>query len=342
MDWHEAQFYQTLENGDVVCRLCPHACRLADGQRGRCRVRHNRGGRLYSANYGFVSSLAVDPIEKKPLYHFFPGRQIVSVGSVGCNLQCFFCQNYSISQVCESENDYGRRMSCSEIVEYALQQVDNLGIAYTYNEPSVWAEFMLDTAQLAAARGLRNVMVTNGYILGSPLEQILSVVDAFNVDLKGFSERFYADGTGASLKPVLRTIARIAKSGRHLELTNLIVPSLNDRPEAFTDMVKWISQETGPDTVLHLSRYYPRYKATHSPTPEPVLTALREIALKHLSFVYLGNVATTEGSNTYCPVCSSLAISRQGYRLTFHAYEAGRCTQCGHILCVDSERQPVK
>ncbi len=331
----EALFYIKLEDKKVKCRLCPHECEISNGKFGICKVRINKNGELFTENYGLVSSVGFDPIEKKPLYHFYPGSEILSVGSIGCNLQCDFCQNWQISQI--SETDFKReskRYRNSEIIELALSKENNIGIAYTYNEPTVFFEFMLEMAISAKEKGLKNVMVTNGFINKDPLNKLNQFIDAYNVDLKAFIDDFYIKYTKSQLEPVKETLINISNAGKHLEITNLVIPGLNDSPEKFEEMVKWIKENTGEKTVLHISRYFPSYKFKEEPTSVEKIFKLYEIAKKHLKYVYLGNLMLSEGSNTYCPECNELIIERSGYNTRLVALnKQGDCSSCGnHIL----------
>ncbi|MEE4257424.1 MAG: AmmeMemoRadiSam system radical SAM enzyme [Bacteroidales bacterium] len=326
----KASFYNSLENDAVQCVLCPHECRLDPGKTGICRVRTNTDGILMSDNYGKLCSLHLDPIEKKPLYHYHPGRNILSVGSVGCNLHCRFCQNWEISQTAVKDYPYLNEYTPGSIVDLALEEKDNLGIAYTYNEPTVWYEYMLDIARLAAGKGLKNVMVTNGFINTEPLRELMPVMHAFSVDLKAFTENFYRRLTSSSLAPVLESLKTIREHGRHLEITNLLIPDQNDDEKDFRRMLEWIQKELGKETVLHISRFFPTYKLIHNSTPEALLLKFYDIAREYLDFVYLGNLHSDRGKDTLCPECSHLLISRTGYRTSLKGLdEHGKCEKCG-------------
>ncbi len=326
----KAAYVEQGKNSEAICHLCPHHCTVREGKSGICRVRTNHGGILYSANYGKVCSMSMDPIEKKPLYHFFPGRNILSAGSVGCNLQCLFCQNYEISQTGVDEYPHLHDYSPADILSFASRDPDNLGIAYTYNEPAVWYEFMYDIARLASQKGLKNVMVTNGYISPEPLEDIFPYMDAFGVDLKAFTDRFYKKLTHSTLDPVLDTLKRIRKAGKHLEITNLIIPGENDDDETFENMVRWIAKNLGKETVLHLSKYFPTYKLSHPSTPASTLERLAGMASKHLDYVFIGNTWTKNGQNTRCPSCGNLVIRRTGYSTSKPGLDKdGKCMKCG-------------
>ena len=319
----EARFYERIDSGRVKCGLCPHRCLLGDGKTGLCGVRTNRGGTLYTSIYGEVSAISMDPIEKKPLYHFFPGKPILSVGTVGCSFRCGFCQNYHISQDPGYPTEY---KSPEETVALARKN-GSLGIAYTYSEPMVWYEWVIDTCRLARKKGLKNVFVTNGYINRMPLEKLLEYGDAFNIDLKSFNEEFYKKHVGGTLGPVLETIAEISKREEiTLEVTTLIIPGHNDSDGEMERLVSWLSG-LRPDIPYHLSAYYPMYKFSAPPTPVSTLRHLKAIADKKLRYVYLGNVSGE--SNSRCANCNAVLVRRSGYRVEIENYENGRCTSCG-------------
>lgn len=326
----EALFYTKLDDKQVQCELCPWNCVLSPDQIGNCKVRSNNNGSLITEVYNKVAALGTDPIEKKPLYHFYPGKNILSIGEVGCNLHCNFCQNHRISQ-CEAKQFSGfHNISSKQIVKEALKTYNNIGIAYTYNEPFTFYEFLLETAVLAKSKGLKNVVVSNGYINRKPLEKLLPFIDAFNIDLKAFSEEFYHKHTKGKLQPVLETIKTIALNKTHLEITNLIIPGLNDNKNEFEKMVKWIATELGEEIPLHLSRYYPQFKLDIPPTPIETLNSLFTIAKQHLQHVFLGNVSDTEKSSTYCNACSELLIQRNQYKTELLGIsEDGKCKNCG-------------
>jgi len=327
----QALFFDKIKEDEVNCKLCPHNCHIKTGKRGICRVRKNIDGILYSENYGKVSSLNFDPIEKKPLYHFFPGKTIFSIGSVGCNLSCKFCQNWDIAQA--SVDDYPNLRTCSvnEIVRIAAQKAENIGIAYTYNEPIVWYEFMLEIAKQAKFERLKNVIVSNGFINKTPLEELVKYIDAFSVDLKAYTETFYRSYTSSQLDPVKSSLKFIQESGRHLEITNLVIPTLNDDEKIFEEMINWIAEELSEDIVLHLSRYFPGHKMNIEATPISKLTHLYKIAAKRLKYVYLGNVGySSGGNNTFCSNCDKLLIKRQGYFTSITGLDSeGNCRYCG-------------
>lgn len=329
----KARYYKPLQDSKALCELCPHLCKIAEGKTGICKVRKNEEGTLYSANYGRICSMHTDPIEKKPLYHFFPGRNILSAGSIGCNLRCRFCQNWEISQSDVEDFSLTGIVSPGEIVSKAKSQQDNIGIAYTYNEPTVWYEFMYDTAVQAHEEGLKNVMVTNGFITPEPLRDLIPFMDAFNVDLKGFSDSFYRSFTSSKLEPVLDSLKTIREEGRHLEVTHLLIPETNDDIALFEKMIRWIVQNLGRETVLHLSRYFPSYRMSTGPTPVATLREFYESARQELDYVYIGNVIDSEGQNTECRKCGSAVIQRMRYMTKLTGLnENGTCSHCGEQI----------
>jgi len=329
----EAKFYTKHENGQLQCLLCPHECILKPDQAGICRVRKNMEGVLISENYGNVCSLHLDPIEKKPLYHFYPGKNILSVGSVGCNLHCKFCQNWEISQTSVKDYPYLKEYSPEQILDIASSEGGNIGLAYTYNEPTVWFEFMLDIAMKASEEGLKNVMVTNGFINPEPLQELLPYIHAFSIDLKAFTEAFYKHLTSSSLGPVLETLKTVRASGRHLEITNLLIPDENDSEKDFRVMMQWIRDELGSETILHISRFFPTYKLIHNATPEKLLLHFYDIAKEYLHNVYLGNTQSDSGRNTTCPKCGQTLIERSGYKTEISGMTSeGECIKCSTIL----------
>ena len=313
----------------VRCNLCPHHCTIADGERGLCRVRENRAGRLYSMVYGNPCAVHVDPIEKKPFYHFLPTAAAFSLATAGCNLRCLYCQNWDISQV-PPEETVNIDLPPEKAVSIA-QQNNAPVIAFTYSEPTVFYEYMHETAQLARAAGLYNVVVSAGFIDLQPLQDLCKVVDAIKIDLKGYDEGFYQQVCQAKLKPVLETIKTIFKSGVHLEIVNLVVPTMNDSMEQLRALSKWLAQDISPDVPLHFSRFYPQYKlANLPPTPVETLDKARQTALEEgMRFVYIGNVPGHPGDNTYCPNCGRAIITRQGFSVLEVLMKNGNCEYCG-------------
>ncbi|MCP4552611.1 MAG: AmmeMemoRadiSam system radical SAM enzyme [Bacteroidetes bacterium] len=329
----KALFFEQFEKGKVKCTLCPHNCNISEGKAGICLVRKNINGDLLSENYERVSAVTPDPIEEKPLYHFYPGNNILSVGSVGCNLKCKFCQNYEISQASVLDYSFLKSYTSGEIVEMGLSQPSNIGVAYTYNEPIIWYEYLYETTKMIHEAGLNNVMITNGSINPEPLEQIMEFIDAFSVDLKGFTEEFYSNLTSSRLEPVLSSIKQIKAAGKHLEITNLVITGLNDNEKIFTEMIDWIATEIGSDTVLHISRYFPMFKINSLPTPQSKLETLYGIAKQKLDYVYLGNTKSKNGQDTFCPECGELSIHRFGYSTTVKNMDSlGNCTSCSHPI----------
>lgn len=327
---HEAQFYIKLENQILRCELCPWNCVLKPGQTGVCKVRSNENGKLVTHVFNKVAALGIDPIEKKPLYHFYPGKNILSVGEVGCNLHCSFCQNHRISQCFASDFKGFYELNTKQIVEKATHTDKNIGVAYTYNEPFIFYEFMFETAQLAHENGLKNVMVSNGYVNPEPLKKLLTFIDAFNIDLKAFTDEFYLKQTKGKLEPVLETLQIIAKSKSHLEITNLVIPGLNDDETEFGKMVKWIAENLGNEIPLHLSRYFPQYKMDLPATSIEKLESLFVLAKQHLQYVYLGNVNDEKSSSTFCPHCGNLLISRNRYSTKINGLNQSKsCKNCG-------------
>ena len=273
--------------GKLECLLCPHYCKLAEGKTGICGVRKNTGEKIELITYGVLSGYSLDPVEKKPLYHFFPGYNILSIGSFGCNMRCDFCQNYHISQKVPESLD--PEITIKKIIKDALSTENNIGIAFTYNEPIIWFEYIRDVASIAKKEGLYTVMVSNGYVNSEPLDEIIEFIDAFNIDLKAFNNTFYRNLTGAELEPVKNSLKQIAKAGKHLEITTLIIPGQNDDEKEMAEQTEWIANELGTDIPFHLSRYFPTYKRDNPPTTEESLNRLWEIASSNLDYVYLGN-----------------------------------------------------
>jgi len=323
----EARYWHPTEGRRVHCLLCPHECRLAEDQLGLCRVRQNVRGVLRTLNYGRVSSVNWDPIEKKPLFHFHPGSTILSLGTIGCNLACAFCQNWAISQSPAGT----RRMSPDQALALARSEPGNIGISYTYNEPFIWYEFVFDTAQLAATAGLKNVLVTNGYVNEAPLAELLPYVDAMNIDIKAMRPEFYRELCRGRPEPPRRTAEIARQHGCLVEITNLLIPNWNDREEDIQALVDWVAA-LGKDVPLHFSRYHPDYQLTEPPTPPETLFRAREIAQQKLSYVYLGNLWGAEGENTICPACGKVVVERRGFTVSRISVKAGRCAFCGEPI----------
>jgi len=328
----EVMFYDKGPGSRTDCKVCPRLCNIAPGKRGFCRVRENRDGTLYATNYGQCSSYAMDPIEKKPLYHFYPGSLIFSLGTVGCNLRCGFCQNWTIAHA-DPPTFY---LSPEQAVELALEQRERgrpcVGLAYTYSEPFMWYEYVYDTAKLAREAGLKNVLVTNGYVNEEPLEELLPFVDAMNIDVKAFTDQFYRSTCAGRLDPVLRTVEQAHKCC-HVEITTLLVTGLNDSPEEINRLVDWLAG-LDPDIPLHFSRYFPNYKMELPPTPERTLLQARDIARRKLRYVYIGNAPHLQASSTECPSCGEVLIDREGYSVRVGRLKDGACSGCGEKIPV--------
>ena len=305
----------------LECNLCPHNCKIRDGKSGRCGVRRNNQGELDLSLYGAISSVAHDPIEKKPLYHFYPGRSILSLGFFGCNFHCPFCQNHSISQ---HTDRLGESITPADAASMAMKH-DSLGIAYTYSEPIVHFEFIRDTAKEVRKRGLKNVLVSNGYISPEPGLELLDLIDAANIDLKSMSDDFYRSELGGSLDPVLEFI-NLASTRTHLEVTTLIVTDINDSESEIASLASTLA-EINPAIPLHLSCYYPNYKYRAEPTAPERVFRLAEIAREHLHYVYPGNVGSAP-VNTTCNSCGTVLIERHGYRVNTKGINAGKCANC--------------
>lgn len=332
----EAFYYEKKERELAACRLCPKLCTIREGKAGFCRVRQNRGGVLYAENYARVTSYGLDPIEKKPLYHFYPGSHILSLGTLGCNLRCGFCQNWSIAH---GEDPRTIDLSPEQAVDMAMQQslrdYPNIGLAYTYSEPFMWYEYVWDTARLARQAGLKNVLVTNGYVNETPLREILPYIDAMNIDVKGFSSEFYRDNCVGSLEPVQRTV-EISLGSCHVELTTLLVTGLNDSPGEITRLVEWIAG-LDPDIPLHLSRYFPNFEFDLPPTPLETLRQAWEIAREKLNYVYVGNAPELGAANTYCPRCGKEVLNRAGYSTRNAGLEEKKCRGCGREIKITGD-----
>ena len=327
-----AKYYKTNDDNSIICELCPHNCHIKVDKTGICGVRRNVNGNLEILSSGIIASSGLDPIEKKPLYHYYPGHKIYSIGGYGCNLKCTFCQNHEISQNVPERSNGFRHNQPADLVAKAKFLPENIGIAYTYNEPTVFFEFMVQTAELAKLEGLKNVMVSNGFINLKPLDELTELIDAFNIDLKSFSDNFYKELTGGRLNPVLNTLSRIKESGKHLEISFLVIPTKNDSLDDSLAMFNWIATNLGEDTILHINKYYPAYKMQVHPTSTSTLVELYELAKTKLKFVYIGNLHSEEiGCNTQCPSCSATVIKRSGYHTSLSALDSkGYCKICGY------------
>jgi len=327
----EAILYQQLPAGKVRCDLCAHRCVIFPGRVGVCRVRENREGTLYSLVYGHTAGQNVDPIEKKPLFHFFPGSAAYSVTTVGCNVHCEFCQNWAISQVIDpTQFLIGEDLTPEQIVNRAIDHGCK-SVAYTYTEPTVFLEYALDTAEIAHTRGLKNVFVTNGYETAEAVEVIRPYLDAANVDLKSFSDHYYRKVVGATLQPVLETILLMKSLGIWLEITTLVIPAMNDSPDEFRKIARFLAEEVGPETPWHISRFFPAYRMVNLPPTELAsLMQAREIGLEEgLEYVYVGNIGETKLENTHCPICNLILIERSILGVASNDVHDGACPRCG-------------
>jgi len=327
----QAKYWHNVLTG-VQCDLCPQGCLLKEGQTGRCRVRTVENSRLMAAGYGLVSSSQLDPIEKKPLHHFHPGEQIFSIGGWGCNLACSFCQNWSISQEVMRN---GRRLTPDEIVGQA-EAVGSIGIAYTYNEPLIAIEFVGECAKLAHDMGLLNVLVTNGYVNPAPAADLLAHVNALNIDIKSMDEDFYTTNCKGTLQPALDFAVQAIEAGCHVEITNLLIPGLNDDAANLGKLACWIREHLGVETPLHISAYRPQYKMSRPATPFSSLREAYDICKQHLLYVYLGNVMSVQGQETECPQCGTTLISRCGYSTKVTGIANNACENCGRpadVVC---------
>jgi pyruvate formate lyase activating enzyme len=327
----EAYLYETRDDGTVKCRLCHHACVIKPGRSGICGVRSNDGQVLTTRVYGRLVARNVDPIEKKPLYHFLPGSGSYSIATVGCNFACRFCQNADIAQMPRDQGGsvVGASVRPDDVVADALRQGCR-SIAYTYTEPTIYFEFAYDTARIARTRGLRNVFVTNGYMSGRALEMIAPYLDAANVDLKAFEDDYYKTFCAARLEPVLDTLRHMKKLGIWVEVTTLVVTGLNDDPDELQRLADFIGGELGPETPWHISRFHPTYRMTdRPPTPLATLQTARQIGVQAgLHYVYLGNVPGNEGADTYCHQCGQRLIERKGFFIRGNRIVEDRCPAC--------------
>lgn len=312
----------------IQCELCPRACEIAPGGRGDCRVRINLGGRLTALTYGFPCSLHIDPIEKKPVFHFLPGTPTLSLATVGCNLHCKNCQNWEISQRNPEEVE-AMEVLPARLVELSRQN-QCPSLSFTYTDPVIYYEYTLDTCTAARAAGLKNILVTAGYINPEPARELFRVSDVARIDLKAMSEKFYREVCDATLKPVLATILLAREMKLLVEIVHLIVPTLNDSDADLKKLCEWIAANAGRDVPLHFSRFHPQHKLTHlPPTPVETLHRARDIArAAGLRFVYLGNIMENDAANTYCPKCSKLLLARTGFSLLENRLRDGKCPDC--------------
>jgi pyruvate formate lyase activating enzyme len=327
----EAMFWRKVDK-KIECTLCPHRCKISDGKRGICGVRESHEGKLNTMIYGLATSVTPDPIEKKPLYHFYPGTYVLSFGTVGCNFKCLNCQNYGISQA-KMESMRFRELKVEDILDIAKRYKCE-GVAWTYNEPTIWYEFTYDGCVIAKKEGLYTCYVTNGFIEKEPLEKISPYLDAMNIDVKSFSEDFYKKICKAKLQPVLDTCVLAKELNIFVELTYLIIPGHNDTEEEIKKYCKWVVDSLDENTPIHFSRFHPDYKMLDSiATPMSTLHRAYEIAKEMgIRYVYLGNVPHGEYENTYCSNCGELLIERIGFSTRSHYAKGGKCPKCGSVI----------
>jgi len=331
----EARLWKPLKDGAVQCRLCNHYCAIKPGARGKCGVRENIDGTLYSLNYGKIAALNLDPVEKKPLYHFQPGTRTYSFATMGCNLSCTFCQNWTLSQPPREGGEIkGQDMTPEQLVEEAVRH-KAASISYTYSEPTIFFETIQDTAKLAKKKGLKNIMVSNGFMSRECLDELAPLIDAINVDLKCFTEDFYQNISGARLKPVLENLKYIKHTLKWwLEVTTLLIPGKNDSPEELDQLTDFLANEIGPDTPWHISRFHPDYKMTdaHVTQIDSLEIAFNMGKSKGLKYVYIGNMPGAHHQQTTCPGCGKLLIDRAGFTSTRPAIQNGKCDECGEKI----------
>jgi pyruvate formate lyase activating enzyme len=327
-----ARHIHPLGDGVILCTLCPNRCRLAPGDRSVCRSRVNIGGTLYSLAYGSACSANIDPVEKKPLFHFLPGSRAFSIAAAGCNFRCLNCQNWEISQT-RPEDVRHMELFPRQVVDTAAAG-GSPSIAYTYSEPTTFFEYMIDTARIARARGIKNLWISNGFINPEPLKELCAVLDGANVNLKSISDDIYRTLNGGRLQPVLDTFITLHRQGVHFEMTHLVVPGYGDRDELIRRMCGWILANLGPGHPLHLLRFFPRYRLDRlAPTPVETLVRFRELALAEgIHYVYLGNVPGDVGCHTFCHGCGQQLIERQGYNVIVRGLVGGKCRHCGAVI----------
>jgi pyruvate formate lyase activating enzyme len=328
----EARYYKKLPEGGVECGICPRHCRVTDLERGYCGTRENHGDIYHTLVYGLPCSVNIDPIEKKPLFHFYPGTVAFSLATAGCNVNCKFCQNWDISQSRPEQTD-NIDLPPKEVIAICRNQ-NVPTIAYTYSEPTIFYEYMYDIAELGQKDSIRSVMISGGYMETEPLKNLLPILNAVKVDLKSIREDYYKNIVGGELKPVLDRIIQIKKSGTWLELVNLIVPTLNDTPEEFRELANWVKTNLGTDTPLHFSRFYPQYLLKNlPPTPQKTMETAYQICRDTgLEYVYLGNLPGHPAESTYCPQCGKILIERRGYKIYQNNIKGNRCYNCQRVI----------
>ncbi|MFC1868823.1 AmmeMemoRadiSam system radical SAM enzyme [Thermodesulfobacteriota bacterium] len=325
-------YFTALEGKKIRCELCPRRCVVNEGKRGFCRVRENRDGKYYSLVYGVPCAIHLDPIEKKPFFHVLPGSPSLSIATAGCNFECKFCQNWEFA-IASPEDVYSYRFSPEKVVTKA-KAMGARSIAYTYVEPTVFYEYMLDVGRIAGKAGLLNIMHSNGFINEAPLRSLCRILDAAQVDLKGFTESFYRELCGGELAPVLETLRILKQEKVHLEITNLLIPTKNDDMSVVKEMCLWVRRELGADTPIHFIRFYPLHKLRRLP-PTPIATlerARQEAFSSGLRYAYLGNIPAHEAWNTFCPGCGKVVIQRMGYMIGENHLKGGKCKFCGTVI----------
>lgn len=340
----EALMWEKRDQDAVRCNLCPNYCMLKPGKIGKCGARKNEKGVLTTLVYGGLSAMTPDPIEKKPFFNYWPGSGAFSISSVGCTLHCKNCQNFHISQKI-AENFQLEEVTAEEVVEGAIK-AQCRSIAYTYNEPLTFYEFIIDCSKLAHSKGLLTLLVTNGYITLKALEPLIPSIDAANVDIKGMTDKFYKEICGVPhVKPILDAIKYMKDHGIHIEITNLVIPGYNDSTEDFRVLAEWVLKELGPDAPLHFSRFHPLYELSHlQPTPVETLIEARKVARDiGLHYVYCGNVPGESGENTYCPKCGNMVVGRMGFSINkWDLDEKKQCKKCGTPIAIIGEYTPSK
>jgi pyruvate formate lyase activating enzyme len=329
---HEAMFWESLPDKKVKCVLCPRECEVADVERGYCGVRENQGGKYQTLVYGALCSANVDPIEKKPLFHYLPGTTALSIATAGCNVECKFCQNWQISQFRPEQVD-SHLITPERLIE-ACRTENSPTVAHTYSEPVVFYEYMHDSAALGRKRGVGSVMISNGYIQEEPLRELCRHLTGVKIDLKAFTESFYKEQCNGELKPVLATLETLRDIGIWFELVVLVIPTLNDSPEEIRQMARWVVEHLGPNVPMHFTRFHPTYRITNLPrTPVSTLERCRQIALESgVHYVYAGNVPLHPGENTACHECGEEVIRRAGYRIVSNHLKDGKCPKCGTVI----------
>lgn len=329
---HEAMFWESIPDKKVKCVLCPRECEVADVERGYCGVRENQGGKYQTLVYGALCSANVDPIEKKPLFHYLPGTTALSIATAGCNVECKFCQNWQISQF-RPEQVQSHLISPAQLIE-ACRTEKSPTVAHTYSEPVIFYEYMHDSAALGRKRGVGSVMISNGYIQEEPLKELCRYLTGVKIDLKAFTESFYKEQCNGELKPVLATLETLRDIGIWFELVVLVIPTLNDSPEEIRQMTRWVVEHLGPNVPIHFTRFHPTYRMTNLPrTPVSTLERCRQIALESgVHYVYAGNVPMHPGENTTCHECRQEVIRRAGYRIIANRLKDGKCPDCGTVI----------